>query len=75
LLSIWTGSCAPPGYAVAEDSAPTNWIVVFRSRSIRPCDGNLITGQQQYSGGAVARLMSAALVRVTAKMRAISEYG
>lgn len=31
----------------------------FKSHAIR--DGNLITGQQQYSGGAVARLVIEAL--------------
>jgi hypothetical protein len=32
-------------------------------------EGNLIIGQQQYSGDAVARLVSASLIRVARQMR------
>lgn len=45
----------------AKKIAGTNFIVsgMFKSHAVR--DGNLITGQQQYSGGAVARLVIEAL--------------
>ena len=39
----------------------TNFIVSGRFKSHVVRDGNLITGQQQYSGTAVARLMIEAL--------------
>ena len=39
----------------------TNFIVSGRFKRHAVRDGNLITGQQQYSGGAAARLMIAAL--------------
>ena len=39
----------------------TNFIVSGRFKSHAVRDGNLITGQQQYSGGAVARLVIEAL--------------
>jgi putative intracellular protease/amidase len=45
----------------AKKMPDTNFIVAGRFKSHAVRDGNLITGQQQYSGGAVARLVIEAL--------------
>ena len=45
----------------AKKLAGTNFIVSGRFKAHAVRDGNLITGQQQYSGGAVARLVIKAL--------------
>lgn len=45
----------------AKKLSDTNFIVSGRFKSHAVRDGNLITGQQQYSGAAVARLVIAAL--------------
>lgn len=45
----------------AKKIAGTNFIVSGRFKSHAVRDGNLITGQQQYSGAAVARLVIEAL--------------
>jgi putative intracellular protease/amidase len=45
----------------AKKITGTNFIVSGRFKAHAVRDGNLITGQQQYSGGAVARLMIEAL--------------
>jgi putative intracellular protease/amidase len=45
----------------AKKLAGTNFIVDSRFKAHAVRDGNLITGQQQYSGGAVARLVIEAL--------------
>jgi putative intracellular protease/amidase len=45
----------------AKKISGTNFIVSGRFKAHAVRDGNLITGQQQYSGGAVARLVIEAL--------------
>ena len=45
----------------AKNIPDTNFIVAGRFKAHAVRDGNLITGQQQYSGGAVARLVIEAL--------------
>jgi putative intracellular protease/amidase len=45
----------------AKALADTNFVVHSRFKSFALRDGNLITGQQQYSGGAAAELVVAAL--------------
>jgi putative intracellular protease/amidase len=47
----------------AKKIADTNFIVSSRFKTFAVRDGNLITGQQQYSGGAAAELVVSALGR------------
>jgi putative intracellular protease/amidase len=55
---------SPIGVSIEDEAkkqAGTNFVVARRFKAHAVRDGNLITGQQQYSGTAVARLVIEAL--------------
>jgi putative intracellular protease/amidase len=66
VVEAWGHLARPQPFWIEDEArklADTNFIVESRFKAHATRDGNLITGQQQYSGTAPARLLIAALGR------------